>query len=275
MGTLGVRAMAVGYRDLSAGAGFVAEAAKKAGVLPLSCNLVRGGKPVFEGSTVVTTRGVKVALVGVTAAGTYPPAQGGGAPVPGTVEALAPVPAIQRELARLGPHDVTVLLAAVGYRESLSLAEALGAQVDFIVQSGELRGITTPQPVGGTVVLASGQRGQHLGRLELDVDGRGAWHDLEQSAREEQQLQFLEVQVSTLEDRLKKAQDPAGKRDLAATLGQLKQRRAEQAKVATAARVPGARAYRLSWKVLDQSVVDEPALKAKVLEIEPTYAGSH
>lgn len=271
MGRLGTRVMAVGARDLTAGPEFLAAEAKKAGVSVLSCNLSRSGKAVFEGSALLTVQGLKVAFVGVTG-----PMSQGSPTAPAALVATAVVPAVAAELAKLPVHDVTIVLAATSYADSLQLATELGKKIDFVLQSGESRGGQPPQRVGaGAYVLSSGQKGQLLGHLALEVGGPGPWVDLELTGREKQQLDFLDGQLRTLEERLEKATDVAARKDLGGSMTEMRQRRAEQQRAVDAATRPGARTLKLEWKALDPSVKDDPALKAEVLKVEPTYAGSH
>jgi 2',3'-cyclic-nucleotide 2'-phosphodiesterase (5'-nucleotidase family) len=270
MGKLGTRAMAVGVRDLSAGLDFLLGEAKKGPVKLLSCNLQRGGKPVFEASTIVEVGGLKVAIIGVSAPGPIVI----GAP---DVAAAGTVEAVRGALKTLGKHDLTLVLAASNYADSLELAQQLKGQVDFVVQSGEFRGTQPPQRVesSDTFVFASGQKGQALGKLTFDR-GKGRGHgpvsDLTAAESDRQQLEFVKGQVATLEGRLKAAKDPKAKADLERTMQSIRERQAALTK--TVSLPPGARTMKLEWVVLNSSVADDPALKAEVLKIEPTYASN-
>lgn len=268
MGKLGTRAMSVGVRDLSAGLDFLVGEAKKSSVKLLSCNLQRGGKPVFDASMIVEVGGVKVALVGVSAPGPIVI----GAP---DVAAVGTVEAVRGALKKLGKHDLTLVLAASNYADSLELAQQLKGQVDFVVQSGEFRGTQPPQRIEGsdTFVFASAQKGQALGKLTFDPGaGKGHVTDLTAAESDRQQLEFVKGQVATLEGRLKAAKDPKAKADLERTMQSIRER---QAALTRTVSVPaGARTMKLEWLVLNSSVADDPALKAEVLKIEPSYASN-
>lgn len=270
MGRLGTRAMAVGQRDLSAGTAYLEALGKKGPVRLLSANLVRGGKRVFEAGTVVEVAGVRVGLVGLSAPGPIAPDK--------DVAAGPTVPALQAALATLGPRDVTVVLAATSYADAMQLSTALPNQVDFVIQSGEFRGAQPAQRLSdtGAWLMASAQRGQALARVALSLgSGKGAFVDLSVTDRDRRQLEFLEQQVKTLEQRLASAKDRTARGQLEETLAGMKARRDVMARAAAQTVAPGARTMRLEWLTLGSDVADDPALKAEVLKIEPSYAGAH
>lgn len=262
MGQLGTRAMAVGQRDLTGGVDFLKAAAAKAGVALLSANLASGGKSPFAGATTVDVKGVKVALIGVSAVGAVPAdKQLIGGP---TVEA------VKRELGKLGKRDVTVVLAATSYADALQLATELKGQIDFVLQSGEPRGNQPPQNVGGVYVMSSGAKGQAVGKLSLSLEGTGPFADEGDQARVRGELEYVNGQVRTIEERLAVTKDPKGKADLEKMLVEMKNRRDEMAKKAGVGVAAGARTLKLDWAVLGSDVADDKALRDAVLKIEPT-----
>ena len=266
MGALGTSVLGVGHRDLSAGPEFLTAEAKKANVQLVSTNLELAGKPAFPKSVVVEKNGVKVALLAVTGLG----------PVPGVMGLMgtAQLAAIQAELKTLPPHDLTVVLCTSGYTEAMALAGALDASVDFVIQSGEFRGTVPPQKVKDVFLLASGQRGQAVGTLALSLGkSKGAFADLNEAARDQELLTNLDTQLKSIDERLKLAKDPDGKKALGALRKDMNARRDEQAKKLT--KSVGGRTLKLDWAMLGQDVKDDEALKAEVLKIEPTYAGQH
>lgn len=267
---LGVKAMAAGQRDLSAGVEFLETEAKRAGVKVLSANLVREGKLVFEPSTIIDAGGVKVAVIGLTAVGPV-------VPNVKTVYGDATVEAAKKALKGLGKRDLTVILAATSYADSLQLAQQLKDDVDFVIQSGEYRGAQPAQKVDGSNawVLASAQKGQALAKLQLALGAGKTFLDLSTSDRDKQQLDFVSKQIKTLEDRIKAAKDKTAAADLNATLASLRQRRAELQKAADTKVAPNARTLKLDWVVLSSDVKDDPAMKAEVLKIDPAYEGAH
>lgn len=266
MGTLGTSVLGVGHRDLSAGPEFLTAEAKKANVQLVSTNLELAGKPAFPKSVVVEKNGVKVAVLAVTGLG----------PVPGVMGLMgtAQLPALQAELKKLPARDLTVVLCTSGYEEAMALAGALDASVDFVIQSGEFRGTVPPQKVKDAFLLASGQRGQAVAKLELSFGKtKGVFADLNEAARDQELLTNLENQLKSVDERLKLAEDPQGKKALEALRNDMKARRDEQAKRLTKA--VGGRTLKLDWLMLGQDVKDDEALKAAVLKIEPTYEGLH
>lgn len=267
MGMLGTKVMAAGARDLSAGAEFLKTEAKAAGITVLSANLTDSDKPVFAGSTIVTVGNVKVAFIGLTMPG----------PVPGypSLKGTETAPAVERELKTLGKRDLTVVLASSTYADAQQLANVLKGKVELIIQSGEFRGTVPPQNFEPGYVLASGQKGQSIAKLELTLDGTGPIVDLGQTDLAKQQLEFLDGQLKTLDDRLKAAKDPAGKAGLESMLKEMKARRAEQAKKVLAPAAKGVRTLKNEWLVLGKDVADDAALKAEVLKIDPAYSGTH
>lgn len=266
MGALGTSVLGVGHRDLSAGPAFLIAEAKKANVQLVSTNLELEGKPAFPKSVIVERNGVKVALLAVTGLG----------PVPGVLGLMgtAPLDALQAELNKLPARDLTIVLCTSGYEEAMALAGALDASVDFVIQSGEFRGTVPPQKVKGTFLLASGQRGQAVGKLEVSLGKtKGAFADLNEAARDQELLTNLDNQLKSVDERLKLAKDAEGKKALSSLRKDMKARRDEQAKKVTKA--VGGRTLKLDWLLLGHDVKDDEALKAGVLEIEPTYAGQH
>jgi 2',3'-cyclic-nucleotide 2'-phosphodiesterase (5'-nucleotidase family) len=266
MAALGTRVLAVGQRDLVGGPTFLRDAAKQAGVQLVSTNLRSEGKPVFPTSVVLTVGGVKVAFLAVTEAGSVPS-------VPGLV-GLPTLEALKDELKRLPPRELTVVLATTGYQDALRLAEQLSGQVDLVLQSGESRGTQAPQRVKDVMLLGSGQRGQAVGKVSLSLGaGKGPFSDRNEAARDQDVLENLGRQLSTLDERLKATKDPQARKDLAALQAQMRARQVEQAaKVKT---LLGDRSLLLEWLFLGADVVDDPALKAEVLTFEPSYAGQH
>lgn len=266
MGALGTNVLGVGHRDLSAGPEFLIAEAKKANVQLVATNLELEGKPAFPKSLVVEKNGVKVAVLSVTGLG----------PVPGVLGLMgtAQLPALQAELKKLPARDLTVVLCTSGYEEAMALAGALDTSVDFVIQSGEFRGTVPPQKVKDTFLLASGQRGQAVAKLELSFGKtKGAFADLNEAARDQELLTNLENQLKSVDERLKLAKDPEGKKALEGLRKDMKGRRDEQARRLT--RAVGGRTLKLDWLMLGQDVKDDESLKAEVLKIEPTYSGLH
>ncbi len=270
MERLGTRVMAVGQRDLSAGLPFLLELAKTSKVKMLSANLQRDGKPVFDAGVVITAGGVKVGIVGLTAVGPVAPDK--------NVTSIGTLEAARAALKNLGPRDVTIVLAATTYADGMQLSTELKNEVDFVIQSGEFRGTQPAQRMDETSALlfASAQKGQALAKVDLVLGStKGPFIDLSIADRDQQQLDFLGTQVTTLETRLASVKDKSAMGDLKKTLADLKKRQKE-VKASIAKQVgPNARTVKLEWVLLGQNVADDPALKAEVLKIDPSYSGSH
>ncbi|MFO0597079.1 MAG: 5'-nucleotidase [Myxococcaceae bacterium] len=271
MEDLGTRVMAVGQRDLSAGTEFLLGLAKGKKLKLLSANLEKDGKLLFEPAAIVETGGVKVAFVGLTMPG--PVVNGEPA-----VKATGTLDAVRKVLPTLGPRDLTVVVAAVSYADAMQLSTDLAKEVDFVIQSGEFRGTVPPQRLndGAAVLLASGQKGQSMARLELTLGkSKDAFIDLSAVERDRQQAGFVDEQLKALDERLKLSKDKAASDQIKSTIGELKKRKGDLEASLKKKVSPDARKFNFAWTVLDSKIADEPKLKARVLEIDPAYSGSH
>jgi len=262
LGALGTQAMAPGQRDLNLGAAFLTSQAKAAGAKLLSANLRQGEAPLYEAAAIFTVGGAKVAVIGVSPEG--PLGELTGAPA---------LPAVEKALEQVKGADVRVVLAALPYDVSLKLSQALGAKVDFVIQSDGGRGTVSPQLVKDNYLFASGLRGQAVGRLDVKVDGAGPLVDEAGTGRAIEQLAFLDRQLQVLDERIARTLGASGKKALQQTAAELRRRRADVQKEAAATKVKGARTFRFEWQILDKRIEDDPAMKARVLKIEPTYRG--
>ena len=268
MARLGTKVMAAGAKDLGAGGSWLKQAAAKAGLKVLSANLKENGERLFDGSTVVTADGTRFGFIGLSA--------------PGETEGSTPmvaeplIPAVKAELAKLkGQADFVILLAAVRQVDAFELAKEFAGQIDFIVKSGEAVGMIPAQNINGTWVVGGGAKGQALAQVALKLNGKGPLIDLSAVAREKELLASLELKIKQFEPRVKAAQDPKSKELMKQTLAELVARRKEQKKKVDPGVSRNARTFDFTYVMLNASVVDEPELKAKVLEYEPTYAGAH
>jgi 2',3'-cyclic-nucleotide 2'-phosphodiesterase (5'-nucleotidase family) len=269
MAKLGVKVMAAGAKDLGPGASWLKAEAVKAGVQIVSANLEENGKRVFEGSTVITAGGVRVGFIGLS-----PP----GETVGNTPMTAGPIlPAVKAELQKLkGKTDLVIVLAAVHQPDAFEIAKAFKSEVDFVIRSGDQQGNIPAQRIDDSAwVMTGGQRGQSVVQAVLKLDGKGAFIDLSEVAREKELLASLDVKIKEFEPRVKAAKDPESKKLMETTMKELQARRAEQKKKVDPGVSPTARTFDLNYAVLDASVVDEPSLKTEVLKYEPTYAGAH
>lgn len=273
MASQGVRAMAVGVRDLSAGLEFLREEGRHSSVKLLSANLTLKGAPVFDAATVVELGGLKVGVVGVSAPGPI---------VPNTADAmaLAPAPSVRAALKRLPRRDLTIVLTATTYADALQLANEIGPDVDFIIQSGEFRGTQPAQIIDPSkvVLLASGQKGQAMGKLQLELGSQrstGRFVDLSSVDRDKEQVDFTKKQLSVLDQRIAAARDPGAAKELRTVRADLSARLATLSAAVDAPKAHCGRTMRFDWVLLSPELAEDPAIKAKVLTFEPTYTGAH
>lgn len=270
MEQLGTKVMAVGQRDLSAGLPFLLELSKKSKIKLLSANLQRSGKRVFDSGLVIDVGGVKVGIVGLTAVGPVAPDK--------DVLSQPTIESARAAIKELGPRDLTIVLAATSYADGMQLSTELKNEVDFVIQSGEFRGVQPAQRLEdqSAYLFASAQKGQALAKVEVNLgNGKGSFFDLGVNDRDREQLDFLNSQVKTIEERLAQAKDKSATGDLKKTLGELKKRQKELGEAVAKKAGPGARTMKLEWVLLDSKIADDPKLKAEVLKIDPSYSGSH
>ena len=270
MEQLGTKVMAVGQRDLSAGLPFLQGLAKTSKLKMLSANLERGGKRVFDASVVIDAGGVKVGLIGLTAVGPVAPDK--------DVMSTGTVEAARAALKALGPRDLTIVLAATTYADGMQLSTELKNEVDFVIQSGEFRGTQPAQRVDDTSALlfASAQKGQALAKVQVNFgNGKGPFFDLGLSERDRKQAQFVSEQIKTLEERVAAAKDKSAAGELQKTLVEFRKHHKELTAALAKNTAPTARTVQLDWVLLGSDVADDPKIKAEVLKIEPSYAGSH
>jgi 2',3'-cyclic-nucleotide 2'-phosphodiesterase (5'-nucleotidase family) len=268
MGKVGTSAMAVGARDLVAGTAWLKKEAEKAGVPLLSANLVDAqGKLLFPPSKVVEVGGRKIALIGVSPEGPVTGDQGAkGNPTASAVRAEA------RKLRQ--KVDAVVVLAAMPYAQSLQLSQQLGGAVDFVLQSHEGRPAETAQHIEGNFLMASGERGRKVGRLVLDLSGKGPFVDSGEVTRARRTLEALDGQISEVRRRISVAKDAGSKAQLQRTLQAFEKRRREVAERASAGKTAGGRTMTLDFETLGPTFgKGDPTLAAEAAKIDPT--GGH
>ncbi|MBI3183391.1 MAG: 5'-nucleotidase [Myxococcales bacterium] len=261
MGKLGTFAIAAGERDMNLGTDFLRATAEKAKVKVLSANLLgKDGKPLFPASAVATLNGVKVGFIGATRPGPVMAAPGvQGGPV------VEPVLAAAK---KLRPSvDLLVVLAAVPRPDALQLASEAKESVDLIIHSHEGRGPGPAQRGESSFLVPAGERGRHVGRLDLSLSGKGAFVDLKELEREKQMVEMVSSQIATVSKRLVAATDDKVRQELKASLATLEaSKKSHQQAAASGA---GARTLKLEWLALGPEVKDDPQLKAEVEKIEP------
>jgi 2',3'-cyclic-nucleotide 2'-phosphodiesterase (5'-nucleotidase family) len=268
----GTLAMAVGERDLSMGLDYLRKAtrAKSRKLKLLSANLVdKAGKAPFPASLVVETGGVKVAVVGVSPEGKLA-GEPGLTGRPPKEAALAEA----RRLREARKVDVVVILAAIPYQEAVKLAILANEAVDFVVQSHDARGIGIGELVGThAAVFPSGELGRQITRLELNVDGPGPSVDLGSGSRAIQQLRVVEDNLLKAHERLNSAQDEKTRGELTRTIVELEGRLRQLESEVVVKAPKGGRAHQLSYVTLGLAVADDPVLKQRVEQLQPSVAG--
>lgn len=265
----GTVAMAVGERDLSQGLSYLRKATggRSRKMRLLSANLVdKAGKAPFAASLVVEAGGLKLGVVGVSPEGT--PA---GEP---TLKGRPPVEAALAEAKRLRQGrkvDAVVVLAAVPYQEAVKMALLANDAVDFVVQSHDARGMGIGELVGShTAVFPAGELGKQVARLELSVDGPGPSVDRGSGSRGRQQLQAVEDNLLQTNKRLASTRDERARAELTRTLVEL-EGRLRQLETELEVKAPkGGRAHQLSYVTLGLAVADDPVLKQRVEQLEPS-----
>lgn len=263
-GALGVRAMAVGARDLNASAAWLSKEAAEAKVEPLSINLVTAeGKSLFKPSVVVNEGGVRVGFIGATALGPH-----------GDLTARPSVPLIKAEAAKLRPAtDFLVVLAAVSYADALQLSNELKDLVDLIVQSNENRGAGIAQKGPGNFLVPSGERGRHVGRVDVALSGKGPLQDLSEVERNAQVVKILDKQIEEVRRRKALAKDASLRAELEKTESDFQRRRKLVLQEAGIAK--SSRTFKLQFVGLGRDVADDPEWMKEVDRIEPPGSRGH
>lgn len=270
----GTVAMAVGERDLSLGLAYLQKAtrARSKKMKLLSANLVdKAGKAPFAPSMVVEAGGLKVGVVGVS-----PEGRSAGEPGltgrPPKEAALAEA----RKLRQSGKVDVVLILAAIPYQEAVKLAILANDAVDFVVQSHDAKGIGIGELVGThAAVFPTGEKGRQITRLELSVDGPGPSVDLGSGSRARQQLRVVEDNLLKAHERLNSAQDEKTRGELTRTIVELEGRLRQLESEVEVKAPKGGRAHQLSYFTLGEAVADDPVLKKRVEQLQPSGAAGN
>ncbi|WP_257455478.1 bifunctional UDP-sugar hydrolase/5'-nucleotidase [Archangium lipolyticum] len=274
MNALGTAAMAVGLRDLTLGTDFLVKATQgpNAKMKLLSANLVdAAGKPLFPASTVQTVNGVKVGLVGISPEGPVATQKGvvGRPPVQAAI-------AESRRLRQAEKVDVVVVLAAVPYVEAIKLSTQGGDAMDFIVQSHEGRTQGAAQRNDYATLVAPGERGRQLARLELSLDGgKGPFVDLSEADRARENLRILDDNIQQARKRMATMKDEAARNALQEAVANFEARRKVLAAQVGEGTQAARRTHRLTYIQLGSQVADDAELKKRVERIEPPGSASH
>ena len=267
----GTAAMAVGERDLSQGLAYLQKATRGRKMKLLSANLMdKAGKAPFAASQVLEAGGLKVGVVGVSPEGT-PAGEPGLKGKPPLETALAEA----RKLRKTKKVDVVVVLAAVPYQEAVKMALQAEDAVDFVVQSNDVRGIGIGELVGShAAVFPAGELGKQVTRLELSVEGPGPSKDLGSGTRARKQLTVVEDNLLKAHEKLASARDEQTRKALTETIVELEGRLRQLESELDVKPPAGGRAHQLSYITLGLAVADDPTLKQRVEQLEPSGAAN-
>ena len=98
----------------------------------------------------------------------------------------------------------------------------------------------------------------------------GLFDDASVVDRESAQLEFVEGQMKTLEQRALAAKDQEAKKALKQTMNEMKTRRDGLRDSVKKLKGAAGRNMKLEWKMLGQDIKDDSALKDRVLVFEPS-----
>jgi 2',3'-cyclic-nucleotide 2'-phosphodiesterase (5'-nucleotidase family) len=275
----GYAAMAVGQRDLVLGVDFLKKKTKATKLKLLSANLVDAkGALLFPASLVTTVGGLKVGIIGASpeSPDTKAPPDGVVFLPPG-VSGLPLGPAVAAEVKRLRQKDkpdLVVLLAAAPYVASVRLAQDADG-VDFVVQSHDGRGVGMAQRQGVSTLVPPGERGRQVARLELSVEGTGAFADLSEANRARESQRMVEANITRVKERLQTEKNEDARRSLQETLASFEARRDALARTAEAQGPTTGRTYLLSYLQLGADVASDVEVQKRVERVEPPGSASH
>ena len=202
---MGLRATALGSRDLAAGVDFFLGKMKSAKVEVLAANVtLASGAPVGPPYLLLTVGAERIALIGVT-----PPesiaavAELKAGPAKAGIEAS--LQALKRLPAAEAPTAVAVLFSGdiVAARQQL---DGL-AGVDFVIIGKDPRETDESEQLGSAVTLEAYDQGRYLGRLKLVGAGSGPWKNARVGSEAERKR--LDQIIATTEGQLASMPKPA------------------------------------------------------------------
>jgi multidrug resistance efflux pump len=119
-------------------------------------------------------------------------------------------------------------------------------------------------------VFPAGDMGKLLTRLELSVDGPGRSQDLGQVSNTRKELDTVEANLLKANERLAATQDEPTRAELTRTIVELEGRMRELEAKLEVKSPSGGRAHQLSYVTLGLAVADDPVLKRRVEQLQPT-----
>jgi 2',3'-cyclic-nucleotide 2'-phosphodiesterase (5'-nucleotidase family) len=169
LGVAGCRAAAVGNGTvIYYGPEPLVEQSAAGGYPQLAANLRRDGRvvPGTRSSVLLDVEGIRVGLIGLTPADWRDIYASMGLDVP---EALPLVKEQAAALRRQGA-DVVVLLSHLGIERDRELAAELDGEIPLVIGAHSHTLLPEGEHIGGVTIVQAGSFGEHLGRVELELD---------------------------------------------------------------------------------------------------------
>jgi 2',3'-cyclic-nucleotide 2'-phosphodiesterase (5'-nucleotidase family) len=169
LGVAGCRATAIGNGTVVYyGPAPLVEQSAAGGYPQLAANLQRDGRvvPGAEAAVLLDIKGIRVGLTGLTPADWRDIYASMGLDVP---EALPLVREHAASLRRQGA-EVVILLSHLGIDRDRELALELDGEIPLVIGSHSHTLLAQGERVGGVTIAQAGSFGEHLGRVELELD---------------------------------------------------------------------------------------------------------
>ncbi|MFM7202951.1 MAG: hypothetical protein ACKO6N_19360 [Myxococcota bacterium] len=254
---LGIQGMAVGERDL-AGAGLQGlQQLAREGLPLLSANLVDAqGKRYFPASRVVEVGGLRVAVVGVTAASQGVLKEGS--------QLLPPIPAVLETLKPLrGKVDLTVLLSTL-LPEDHEPFQSLEPELDLILTGIGVEGRAQLKGAQVPYVVSCPAEGRYLTRLDFLITP-GAARPLKTSAEMERRIRSIQASQRALEDFAQQIIEEEGRLNPVRLEKDSQFLKERLATLKTLSPLPsGTRLMAFSSVPLEERIPEDPAMRASI-----------
>lgn len=175
--TIGIDAVSPGERDLVLGLDFLKELEKKYSFPFVSANLVdRTGKPIFKRFIIKSVNGKNVGVFGIIGdtsemASKISEATNGAVSVQ---DPLQTAESIVKELT--GKVDYLVALTHQGTNRDWVIARRVPG-IDLVVGGHDKQSTKEPNVAEKTLIVQAGEKAQHLGMLQISMDGSKTAHN--------------------------------------------------------------------------------------------------
>ena len=202
---MGLRATALGSRDLAAGVDFFLGKMKSAKVEVLAANVtLASGAPVGPPYLLLTVGAERIALIGVT-----PPASVEAVTEIKAGPAKAGIEASLQALKRLPAAEAPTAVAVLFSGDIVAARQQLDglAGVDFVIIGKDPRETDESEQLGSAVTLEAYDQGRSLGRLKLVGNGSGPWKNARVGSEAERKR--LDQIIATTEGQLASLPKPA------------------------------------------------------------------